>query len=82
MIEKLRKMFEKSIEVPKGYLKDTPDDSEQPSGGNIMNEEIVVLNGKELTNDEFETKKKSLEEKKGVSLVKLSEGHYKTRIQG
>jgi len=43
---------------------------------------MIKLNEQTLTEKEFEEKKKELESKPGVIVVKISEGVYKTRIRG
>lgn len=44
--------------------------------------DTVKVNEKEMTKEEFEEFKKKTEEKKGVTVVKIDESTYKTRIQG
>ncbi|MBD3216583.1 MAG: hypothetical protein GF311_28470 [Candidatus Lokiarchaeota archaeon] len=44
--------------------------------------EKVLLNNEALSKEDFEKKKKELEEQVGVKVVKISEGKYKTRLQG
>jgi hypothetical protein len=43
---------------------------------------MVKLNEKEMTQEAFEQEKKKLESKKGVRVVMIKEGVYKTQIQG
>ncbi len=45
-------------------------------------EEVIILNGKEISKKEFEEKKKEIEEEKGVQLVEVQKNVYKTRILG
>lgn len=48
----------------------------------MSEENKITLNEKEVTKEEFEEKKEELESKKGVTVVKVKENTYKTRIQG
>jgi hypothetical protein len=45
-------------------------------------EKKVTLNEQSLTKEEFEKKKNELEKKPGVSVVKISEDAYRSRIKG
>lgn len=40
-----------------------------------------VVNGQKLTESEFEEKRKEVESQKGMTLVEVSPGVYKIRIQ-
>lgn len=42
----------------------------------------VTLNEKELTKEEFDQKVSELKKKPGVSVVKIREGVYRSRIRG
>lgn len=42
----------------------------------------VTLNGKKLSETEFNQKKAELEKKKDVKLIEVEAGVYKTRIKG
>ncbi|MDA3855061.1 MAG: hypothetical protein PF569_02295 [Candidatus Woesearchaeota archaeon] len=44
--------------------------------------EKIKLNEKELTQEEFQKEKEAIAKKKGVKLIEISEGVYKTRILG
>ena len=44
--------------------------------------EVVKVDEREMTKDEFEKYKEETEKKKGVKLVKVNESTYKTRVQG
>jgi len=43
-------------------------------------DEKIILNGKEMTLEEFEKEKKALSEKH-IKLVEVSKGEYKTRLE-
>jgi len=43
-------------------------------------EEKIVLNGKEITQEEFLLKKKQIEEEKNIQLVEVKNKIYKTRL--
>lgn len=45
-----------------------------------MEEKEVLLNGKSMTEEQFQIEKKRLEEKK-VIVVEVSKDNYKTRLQ-
>lgn len=45
-----------------------------------MEEKEVVLNGKSMTEEQFQIEKKRLEEKK-IIVVEVSKDNYKTRLQ-
>jgi hypothetical protein len=45
-----------------------------------MDDSKVILNGNELTQEQFEEQKKKLEEQKGVSIVEVSDKNYKTKL--
>lgn len=47
-----------------------------------MDDGKVILNGKVITNEEFEEKKKEVKKQKGVKIVEVSNNIYKTRLQG
>ena len=47
-----------------------------------MEEKKIKLNEEVLTEDEFDKKKKELEQKKGVKVIEKGDGSFKTRIQG
>lgn len=47
-----------------------------------MNEDKVKLNEKEMTKEDFNKKKESLESKKGVTVVETGQNEYKSKIQG
>lgn len=42
----------------------------------------TILNGIKMTKNEFEKKKKSIEEKKGVILKEVRPGVYRTELRG
>ena len=44
--------------------------------------ETVELNGKSLKQEDFDKKKEELECKPGVSVVKVNEGQYRSKIKG
>lgn len=46
----------------------------------MENEKKFILNGQELTEEEFEERKKRLLETGGMHLVEVSPGVYKTRL--
>lgn len=48
----------------------------------MSEEKDVKLNGQVLTESEFKEKKEDLENKPGVTIVKVKEDTYKTQIQG
>jgi len=48
----------------------------------IHSSDTVKLNEKSMSREEFEEKKRQLEEKKGVSVEKVSEDSYRIKIQG
>ena len=41
----------------------------------------VTLNNKKLTESQFQEEKEKLEKQKGVKVVEVEQGKYKTRIQ-
>lgn len=43
--------------------------------------EKVILNGKEITKEEFEKQKEAISTQKGAKLVEVSKGNYKIRLQ-
>lgn len=45
-----------------------------------MEEEKIILNGKEITLQEFEEEKKRIESGKGIKLVEVTKNEYKTRL--
>ncbi len=45
-------------------------------------EKTIKLNEQSMSKEEFENKKKELEEKPGVSVIKISENTYRTIIKG
>lgn len=45
-------------------------------------EREVVVNGKTMTESERISYEESLKGRKGIDLVQVNEGEYKTRIQG
>jgi hypothetical protein len=45
-----------------------------------MEEEKIILNGKEVTLQEFEEEKKRIESGKGIKLVEVTKNEYKTRL--
>jgi hypothetical protein len=45
-----------------------------------MEEKEVVLNGQKLTESQFNEKRKEIEIQKGVVLVEVSPGIFKTRL--
>ncbi len=45
-------------------------------------EKLIELNGKKLTLQAFQEEKEKLEKKKGITVVEISEGVFRTRIQG
>lgn len=42
----------------------------------------IKLNEKEITKEEFEEEKKKIESQKGIQLVEVKPGEYKTRLLG
>lgn len=46
----------------------------------IMDEKEIVLNGQKLTESQFNEKKKEIETQKGMLLVEVSPGVFKTRL--
>lgn len=46
----------------------------------IMDEKEITLNGKKLTESQFEEKKQEIEKQKGVLLIEVSPGVFKTRL--
>jgi len=46
----------------------------------IMDEKEVVLNGRKLTESQFNEKKQEIEKQKGVLLIEVSPGVFKTRL--
>ena len=46
----------------------------------IMDVKEIVLNGKILTESQFNEKKKEIETQKGMLLIEVSPGVYKTRL--
>ncbi len=46
----------------------------------IMDEKEIVLNGKKLTESQFNEKKKEIETQKGMLLIEVSPGVFKTRL--
>lgn len=42
----------------------------------------IELNGKRLTESQFQEKKKKLEKKPGVKVVRVGENRYRTQIKG
>ena len=47
-----------------------------------MEEKKVIVNGKEISEEELKSLKESLQENKGMQLVEISPGTYKTRLLG
>jgi hypothetical protein len=47
-----------------------------------MAQEMVTLDGKPVDREELKRKMQEAETKKGVAIVEVSTGVYKTRIQG
>jgi len=47
-----------------------------------LNEETVVLNGVPMNKKSFQEAKKEAEKEKGIKIVEVSPGVWKTRIQG
>jgi hypothetical protein len=47
-----------------------------------MKDENVILNGKEITEEDLEKKKEEIEKEKDIKLVEVSKNEYKTRITG
>lgn len=47
----------------------------------VVNKGLIILNEQTLTPEEFEEKKKELETHKGVKVVEISAGVFKTRFQ-
>jgi len=45
-----------------------------------MEEEKIILNGKEVTLQEFEEEKKRIESGKGIKLVEVTKNEYRTRL--
>lgn len=43
-------------------------------------EEEVTLNGNKLTESQFQEKKQEIEKQKGVQIVEVDKGEYKTRL--
>ena len=46
----------------------------------MADEQKVQLNGQILSKEEFEKKKQEIEQKKGMQLVEVAPGVYKTRL--
>ena len=46
----------------------------------IMDEKEIVFNGQKLTESQFNEKKKEIETQKGMLLIEVSPGVYKTRL--
>jgi len=46
----------------------------------IMDEKEIVLNGQKLTESQFNEKKKEIETQKGMLLIEVSPGVFKTRL--
>ena len=46
-----------------------------------MSKNKVKLNGKEITREQLEEKKKKVEEKPGMSIVEKKPGEYRTKLQ-
>ena len=46
----------------------------------IKEEKEIVLNGQKLTESQFNEKKKEIETQKGMLLIEVSPGVYKTRL--
>lgn len=44
-------------------------------------EEKIILNGKEVSKEEFEQKKRELKEQKGVEITQINTTEYKTRLK-
>ena len=44
--------------------------------------EIVVLDGKNIAKDKLQEQKEKVKQQKGMSIIEVSNGVYKTRIQG
>lgn len=42
----------------------------------------VTLNGNKLSSEDFHKRKEDLEKKKGIKVEKITEGTYRTKIQG
>lgn len=47
---------------------------------NILNEQVIKLNEKTLTLDEFNIQKEKISHQKGVQLVEIAENEFKTRL--
>jgi hypothetical protein len=47
-----------------------------------MSDKSILLDGKKLSEAEFLEKKKNLENKPGVKIIKVKENVYKTRLNG
>lgn len=44
-------------------------------------EEVFVLNGKQLTKEQFDEEVKKINESKGVKLVEVTSKEFRTRLQ-
>lgn len=47
----------------------------------MSDENQVVLNNKQLSESQFQEQKKELEKQKGVKVVEVGNGQFKTRLQ-
>lgn len=43
-------------------------------------EQEIILNGQKLTESQFQEKKEEIKKQKGVTLIEVSPGVYKTRL--